>query len=98
MKVVMNKLLNRWWWRTQIVVPWPTETVTYVAGNDSGSYTYSVSPDRDVWKWMNATVGKQGLDWEWDLCVCVVPTMGRIVLKFRPGKGHHAVMTGIKFS
>ena len=102
----MKDFLNRWWWRTKIIIPWPTETVTIqddpYAFSPPATFTYSVSPDSDVWAWMTENVGRQGIDWDWDLrdregnCY-LVPTMGWVVLKFRPGKGHHAAMAGCKF-
>jgi hypothetical protein len=85
-----TKLKHRLWWLfmpgTEIVVKWP---MGWTEPDDLGNSVESADPNDHMRPWLAANVGRQCWDWNWDIKQRGDETM--LLIKFRWGKGAHAM-------
>jgi len=91
-------LWYRIWWRVMpgqvIDVAWP---VGWTEPDHFGTSWESADPNDHYRPWMEANVGQQGWDWNWDVLLNSDGS-SRVLIKFRKGKESEAMAAWIKWA
>ena len=86
------------WWKympgTVIKVKWP---VGWTRPDHLGNQTESTDPNEHYRPWLIKNVGRQGLDWQWDLRDNDI-IENTLTIKFRKGKERWATVAAINWN
>lgn len=80
-----------------VKVKWPVGPIEI--WHDNGAYEYfeeSADPNDHYRPWMKKHVGRQGIDWQWDIIDNDIST-NKLSIKFRKGKTKYASLAMIKW-
>ena len=81
-------------------MPGPVIDVTWPVGwtepDHLGDSVNSADPNEHYRPWMEANVGRQGWDWNWD--ALIKDGESRVMIKFRRGKDAEAMQAWIKWA
>ena len=68
---------------TEVIIPWP------------GAGTLSSDPNKEYRPWLEENVGRQGVDWEWDISRT---DPGAISLRLSDNKKEYATFVMLKWA
>lgn len=90
--------IHKLWWRlmpgTVISVKWPVGPIDQMA---FGKQLESADPNDHYRPWMEANVGTQCWDWDWDVVGNDIAN-NRLTVKFRRGKERYAIEAALRWS
>lgn len=109
MSSVLRRFIHNMWWRlvpgTEILVRWPVGVISVGPAHRDGwagigeyyGEIESADPNDHYRPWMEANVGRQCWDWDWDLLGSDARD-NSLTIKFRRGKEQQAMEAALKWS
>jgi hypothetical protein len=79
----MNYIIERFWWRTKIKLPFPADSLAFW---------------RDILPCLKNNAGIYGIDWVWEFDKVKGKPCTKIVIKFRPGLSKTATLFLLRYS